>query len=33
MAVDIITSENPYVLDYLQGDKKRPALTRKMLIL
>lgn len=29
MAVDIITSENPYVLDYLLGDKKRPALTRK----
>ena len=22
MAVDIITSENPYVLDYLPGDKK-----------
>lgn len=29
MAVDIITSENPYILDYLPGDKKRPALTRK----
>lgn len=29
MAVDIITSENPYILDYLLCDKKRPALTRK----
>lgn len=33
MAVDIIASENPYVLDYLPGDKKLPALTRKILIL
>ena len=29
MAAYIITSENPYILDYLLCDKKRPALTRK----
>lgn len=29
MIVDIITNEDPYVLDYLPGNKKRPALTRK----